>query len=183
VPESSGSITCPKAQSTPPARRGLQCHHVPHGTERATHQERAPVSPRVSRHPARHLPGKGSGVATCPEAPSPSPSRRGLWSRHVPHGSRPAPFAGRLWCRHVTEASGPPPGRGPVSPRVLWLQTRLLVREGSGAATCPMALGPRACPCVHKTPDIRLIMASPGTRCRQRIKYVCDSSYAVYGMH
>jgi hypothetical protein len=93
VPESSGSATCPEAQSTPPTRRGLRCHHMPHGTERATHQERAPMSPHAPRHRVRHPPGKGSGVATCPEAPSPSPDRRWLWSRHVPHGSRPAPCA------------------------------------------------------------------------------------------
>jgi hypothetical protein len=83
---------------------------------------------------------KGSRVATWPEAPSLSPSRRGLWSRHVPHGSRPTPCAGRLRRRHVTEALGPPLGRAPVSPHVLWLQTLLLVREGSRAAMCPMDL-------------------------------------------
>jgi hypothetical protein len=165
----------------PSVRRGLRCCHVPHGTERATHQERAPVSPRASRHRARHPPGKGFGVVTCPETPSPSPGRRGLWSRHVSHGFRPAPYAVRLWRRHVTEASGPPPGRAPVSSHVLWLQTRLLMREGSGAATCPVALGPRACPCIPKTPDFRLIMTSSGTRCRQRIKCVCDKPYAARG--
>jgi hypothetical protein len=74
----------------------------------------------------------------------------------------------------MTEARGPLPGRAPVSPRVMWLQTHLLVREGSRAATRPMALGPRACPCIPKTPDIRLIMASPDTRCRQHIKCVQD---------
>jgi hypothetical protein len=141
------------------------------------------VSPRALRRRARHPPGKGSGVATCPEAPSPSPGRRGLQSSHMPRGSRPTPCTGRLWRRHVTEAPGPPPGMAPISPRVMWLQTRLLVREGSGAATCPVALNPRASPCVPKTPNIRLIMASPGTRCRQRFKCVCDRSYATYGRH
>jgi hypothetical protein len=81
----------------------------------------------------------------------------------MPRGSKPAPCAGRLWRRHVTEAPGPPPGRAPVPPRVLWLQTRLLVREGSGATTCLVALVPRAYPCVPKTPDIRPIIASPDT--------------------
>jgi hypothetical protein len=172
-----------EAHSTPPTRRGLRCRHVPHVTECATCQERAPVSPRAPRHQSRHPLGKCSGVAMCPEAPSPSPDRRGLWSRNVPHGSRPALCAGRLWHRHVTEVPGPPLDRAPISPRVIWLQTRILVWEGSGAATCPVTLGPRACPCVFKTPDIRLIMASPGTRCRQRIKYVCDRPYTAYDRH
>jgi hypothetical protein len=167
----------------PPSRRGLQCRHVPHGTEYATRQERASMSPHAPRHCARHPPGKGSGVATCSEAPSPSPGRSGLQSHNVPHGSTPAPCAGRLWRRHKTEAPGTPPDRVPVSPCVMWLQTRLLVREGSGATTCPMALGPRACPYDPKTPDIRLIMASPDTRCKQRIKYVCDRPYTAYDRH
>jgi hypothetical protein len=33
-------------------------------------------------------------------------------------------------------------GRAPVSPCVLRLQTRLLVRESSGVATCPVPPGP-----------------------------------------
>jgi hypothetical protein len=143
----------------------------------------APVLPRALRHCARHPPGKGSGVATWPKAPSPSPRRRGLRSCHVPRGSRPTSYAGRLWRRHVTEAPGPPSGRAPVSPRVLWLQTHLLVWEGSGASMCPVALSPWVCPCILKTPNIRPIMASPGRRCRQRIKCVCDRSYAVYGRY
>jgi hypothetical protein len=119
---------------------------VPRDTEHATRQKRALMSPRAPWHRARHLPGKGSGVTTCPEAPSPSPGRRRLWSRHVPHGPRPAPYTGRLWCRHMTEAPGPPSGRAPVPARVLWLQTRLFVWEGSKVVTCPVALGPgRTC--------------------------------------
>jgi hypothetical protein len=172
--ESSISATCPEAQSMPPTRRGLRCHHIPHGTERATRQERALVLPHALRHHTCHLPGKDYGVAMCPEASSPSPGRRGLQSHHVLHGSRPAPCTGRLWCLHVTEAPGPSPGRAPASPRVLWLQTHLLVREGSEATKCLVAPSPQACPCIPKTPNIRLFMASPGTRCRQRIKCVYD---------
>jgi hypothetical protein len=165
-PEGGSSVaTCPMAQSKPPARKGLWCHHVPRGTVRAIHQERAPV------------------FAKCPEAPNPSPDRRRLRSHRMPHVSRPAPYAGRLWRRHVTEALGPPHGRASVPPRVLWLQTCLLVQEGFRAATCPVTLGPQVCLCVPKTPDIRLIMASPGTRCRQRIKCIYDRSYAAYGRH
>jgi hypothetical protein len=104
------------------------------------------VPPRAPRHRACHPPGEGSGVATCPKTPSSSADRRGLQSRHVSHGFRPVPCAGRLYRCHVTEAPGLPPRRAPVSPRVLWLQTCLLVQEGSGAATCPVALGPRGVP-------------------------------------
>jgi hypothetical protein len=71
----------------------------------------------------------------------------------------------------VTEAQGPPSDRASVPPRVLWLQTRLLLWEGSAATTCPVALGPQGVP---KTLDIRPIMALSGTRCRQRIKCVCE---------
>jgi hypothetical protein len=62
----------------PPTRRGLRCPHVPHDTESATRQERAPVSLCAPRHRARYPPGKGSDVATCPEALSSSLDRRGL---------------------------------------------------------------------------------------------------------
>jgi hypothetical protein len=141
------------------------------------------VSTCALRHRACHPSGKGSGVTTCPEASSPSLDRRRLLSHHVPRGFRPTLCAERLCHRHVTKAPGPPSGRAPVPSRVLWLQTRLLVREGFGAATCPVALDPRTCPCVLKTPDIRLIMASPGTRCRQRIRCVCDMLYAIYDRH
>jgi hypothetical protein len=65
----------------------------------------------------------------------------------------------------------------------MWLYTRLLVREGSGAATCLVDLDPRAYPCVPKMLDIRPIMASRDTWCRQRIKYVCDKSYTAYDRH
>jgi hypothetical protein len=141
------------------------------------------VSPCAPRHRAHHPLGKGSGVTTWPEAPSPSPGRKGLRSHHVPRGSRPAPCVGRLRCHHVTEAPGPPSGRAPVSPRVMWLQSYFLVQEGTGAAMCPVALDLRACSCVPKTLDTRLIMASPGTRCWQHIKCVCDRPYATYAWH
>jgi hypothetical protein len=84
----------------------------------------------------------------------------------MPRGSRPAPCSGKLWHHQVTEAPGPPPGRATVPACVMWLQTRLLVREGSGAITCLVALGPRVYLCIPKMPDIRPIMASLGTRCK-----------------
>jgi hypothetical protein len=62
----------------PPVRRGLRCRHVPHDTERVTRQKRAPASPYALRHHARHSPGEGFGVATCPEALSLSPEQEGF---------------------------------------------------------------------------------------------------------
>jgi hypothetical protein len=59
----------------------------------------------------------------------------------------------------MTEAPGPLPGRAPVPARVLWLQTHLQVRKGSGSATCLVALSPQVYPCIPKMPDIRPIMA------------------------
>jgi hypothetical protein len=159
------------------------------------------MSPCAPWHRARHPPGKGSGIATCPEAPCTPLARKGLWCCHVPRGietvtrqerALESPCASWLQARplcrmalasHVTEALGPPPGRAPISPHVLWLQTHPLVREGSRAATCLVVVGPQACPCVPKMLDIRLIMASPSTRCRQRIKCVCDRPYAAYDRH
>jgi hypothetical protein len=145
---------------------------------------------------------EGSSITMCPTAPDLPPGMGGLWCRHVPFTTRPA-----------TQQ-----GRAPVSPHVLWLQTRLQVQEGSSIATCPMALGPppgkdelrcchvscgsrpasrcrraqasprapwpsayEACPCIPKVPNIRLIMATPSTRSRQRIKCVQDKPYVAYG--
>jgi hypothetical protein len=68
--------------------------------------------------------GKGPGVATCSTAPDSPPGAGGLCYRHVPRGTRPA----------VRQ------GRASVSPRVLRLQIRPLVREGSSIVTCPKAL-------------------------------------------
>jgi hypothetical protein len=86
----------PHGSRSAPGARELWLHHVPRGTEHATCQkralmsphspwhractcqERAPMSPRAPRHRACHPSGKGSSAATCPEAPSPSPSRRWL---------------------------------------------------------------------------------------------------------
>jgi hypothetical protein len=95
VPEGSDFATCPEAQSTSPVRRGLQYHHVPYETERATHHERALMSPRTPstvratrqerasvlphapRHQARHPAGEGSGVTTFLVAPGPPPAQEG----------------------------------------------------------------------------------------------------------
>jgi hypothetical protein len=91
-----------------PGARELWLRHVPRGTEHATCQERAPVSSCALRHIARHPPGKGSGVATCPDAPSASPTRKVLWCCHVPRGIEPitqqertpeSPCASRLQAR------------------------------------------------------------------------------------
>jgi hypothetical protein len=101
----SGVVTCLEAPCASPARRGLQCCHVPRGTEPVTRQEKAPESPRGSWIQARPLRRKalasprargtrttvwqGSGTTTCHVALDPSPGEGGLRSRHVPSGSQP----------------------------------------------------------------------------------------------
>jgi hypothetical protein len=137
----------PHGSRSVPGAKELWLRHVLRGIEHATRQKRAPVSPRAPWHRARHLPRKGSGVTTCPEAPCAPPARKGLWCCHVPRGtepitrqerapesprghiprgSRPTPCAGRLLRRHMTEAPRPPLDGASVSPRVLWLHIRLL---------------------------------------------------------
>jgi hypothetical protein len=91
VGQGSGAAMCPHSSRLAPGAKELWLRHVPHGIEHATRQERASVSPCAPMHQAHHSPGEGSGVTTCPEAPSPSPSRRGLWSHRVSHDSRPVP--------------------------------------------------------------------------------------------
>jgi hypothetical protein len=99
----SGVATCLEAPSTPPTRKGLQCHHVPQGTERATHKERAPVSSRAPRH-LDHRP-------------------TGLRYRHMSCGSRPASWCGR--------ASEPPRAQWPSAPRSARAFPRRLTSDSS----------------------------------------------------
>jgi hypothetical protein len=97
------------------------------------------VSPCAPSHRARHLPGKDSGVVTCPEAPSTAPVGKGLRCRHVPRGTKRAtrqerapesPCASRLQaCPLCRKAPTSPCDRG----------TRTIARQGSGIAMCPMA--------------------------------------------
>jgi hypothetical protein len=106
--------------------------------------------------------GNGFGVATCLVALDPPPSARGLWRHHVWPGRPP----GKEWlpCRHVSHGSRPASrcGRALASPRAPWLSAS------------------KACLCVPKAPAIRLIMTSPGTRSKQRIKCIQDKPYATY---
>jgi hypothetical protein len=142
----SGVTAYPRGSRPAPGVGELWHRHVPHSTGHATRQGKAPVSPRVpwlqthlpvregsgvaTCHRACHPVGKGSGVTMCPTAPDPPLSVRGIWRRHMPRGTGPTTRQGMT----------------PVSPRVLWLQTHLPVREGPGIATCPMALSLRGVP-------------------------------------
>jgi hypothetical protein len=121
MPEGSGSATCPKAQGMQPARRGLQCRHVPHGTEQATCQERALVSPRASRHRARHPPGEGSGVCQMPRGTEPVTRQE-----RASESPRASCLQARPLCRKALTS---PHDRG----------TRTTARQGFGTATCPVA--------------------------------------------
>jgi hypothetical protein len=158
------------------------------------------VSPRAPWHRAHHPPGKGSGVTTCP--------RHRV--RHPPGKVSGVATCSKHRTRHPTGEGSrvttclTTPGR-PMRRKALTLPrdrgTRTTAPQGSGITTChvapdtpsgaeglqsrhvPSGPQPRACPCIPKMPDIRLIVASPDMRCRQRIKCICDMSYAVYGWH
>jgi hypothetical protein len=102
--EGSGVAMYPMAQSVPPARKRLRCHHVPRGTMHATHQERAPVLPCAPGHRARHLAGEGSGVATHLVAPGPPTA---------PLGAPPSTLSQTWWWTLPDPPAASP--RGPPS--------------------------------------------------------------------
>jgi hypothetical protein len=123
---------------------------------------RALTSPCAPQHWARHSAREGSGVAVCLTALDPSSALKGFGIATCPRHQNHHPTG--LQYRHVSCGSGPASrcGRALEPPRALW----------------PSAF--EACLCVPKAPDIRLIMASPGTRSRQHIICIQDKPYAVY---
>jgi hypothetical protein len=121
------------------------------------------VLPCVPRFQTCLLVREGFGIAMCLVAPGSPPDRGGLWCCHVSHGSRPASQCGRvLPSSRATwhSACYGPQAKGKYS-------AGLLTRFGPPAS--------EACPCVLKAPNIRLIMTSPVTRSRRRIKCIQDS--------
>jgi hypothetical protein len=108
----------------PPARRGLRCHHVIHGTERATHQERLqcchvprgtePVtwqgraleSPRASWLQARLL--RSKALALPHDQDTRTIARQGSGTTMCPVAPGPPPGAGGLRSRHMPSGSQPP---------------------------------------------------------------------------
>jgi hypothetical protein len=173
-------LRVPIAPDPAPGAEELWHHHVPYGTGNANRQKRALVSlcilrlqtrllvrralasPRALWHRALHPTGEGSRVTTCLMAPDSSLAWEGsgviMCPTHPDHH-----FTG-LWYHHVSCGSR---------------STSRCER----ALKPPCALWPsasKACPCVPKTHDIRLIIASPGTRSRQHIKYIQDKSYTAY---
>jgi hypothetical protein len=156
VSKSSDIIMCPMALGTSSDREGLRSGHVSHdfrsasrcgralassrATRLTTRQGRATVSQRVLQLQT-HLPMReGSGVAMCYRARC--PAGKGSSVTICPTAPDPPSGAGGLRRRHVPRATGPATkqGRAPTSPHVLWLQTHLPVRKGSGVTTCLMAL-------------------------------------------
>jgi hypothetical protein len=113
-------------------------------------------------------------ITLCLMAPGMPPARRGLWCRHVSHGSRPAPDTEGSDVTTCPVAPDPPPGReGPRCCHVSY-NSRPASQCGRAVAS-PRALwlsASEAWPCILKAPDIRLIMASSGTRSRQHIKCI-----------
>jgi hypothetical protein len=81
---------------------------------------------QVLRHQTLHPAREGSGVATCPVTPGPSPGEGGLWCHHVSHSFRPTSRCGRAL----------------ASWQVPWHRTHLPTGEGSSVATRPMPPGP-----------------------------------------
>jgi hypothetical protein len=154
---------------------------VPRGIEHATCQKRALVSSCAPWHRVRHPEGKGSGVTMCCEASCAPPARKGLRCCHVTEAPSPSPGRRGLQSHHVPRGSRLTPLRRKALASLRDRGTRTTAWQGSSIATCPEApepspgagglrshhvpsgSRPRACPCVLKMPDIRLIMASPGT--------------------
>jgi hypothetical protein len=149
-------------RQTPPGTGGLWRHHVSHG-----------AIPHL-------LARKGSGVAMCLVASDPaSRHRMAPTSLRVPWHQTRLPIregSGVAMC-----PTGPASrrGRSLASPHATWLSTCYGPQaKGKYSADLLTRSSPPAsevCPCFPKTPDIRLIMTSPGTRIRQRIKCVQDS--------
>jgi hypothetical protein len=116
--------------------------HMSRGTEHATRQKMASVSPRALWHRACHLSEKGSGVATCPKAHCVPLTWRGLWCCHVARGTEPVTRQEKAldsprdsWLQaqpRRREALASPHGRG----------TGTTARQGFGTGTCPVAPDP-----------------------------------------
>jgi hypothetical protein len=179
--EGSGITTCPMAPSSPLVREGscvttclavldpppaageLWRCHVSCGTGLTSRPRRAPASPCVPWFQTQLPVREGSGVAMCVVAPGPPPGRGGLWCHHVSRGSRPVSRCGRAL----------------TSPHATWHSTCYGQQaKGKYSTDLLTRLDPpafEACPCILKTPDIRLIMTSPGTQSRRRIKCIQDS--------
>jgi hypothetical protein len=119
---------------------------------------------------------KGSGVTTCPTAPDPPPGAGGLWCRHVPLG----PLPGREGLQRHHVLSGPPPSREGLHRHHVSCDSRPASRCGRILASprVPWLLASEASLRIPKALDIRLVMASPGKRSRQGIKYIQDKPYA-----
>jgi hypothetical protein len=130
----------PHSSRSVPGARELWLRHVPQGTEHATRQKWVPVSSCAPWHRARHPPGKGSGVAMCPESPCAPPTRKGLQCCHVPRGTEPITWQERaLESPHASQLQARPLHRKALaSPH--YRGNRTTARQGSGIATCPMTL-------------------------------------------
>jgi hypothetical protein len=159
---------------------------------------RALASPCAPWHRARHPTGKSSTITTCPVTADPSSIVGGLLRRHVPRATGPATLHGRASVsphvpRHQTRllvwecsgvvmcpmALGLLPGREELRCHHMSCGSRPTSRCGRALASprAPWLSASEACPCVPKASDIRLIIASPGTRSRQRIKCVQNKVY------
>jgi hypothetical protein len=150
VREGSGVAMCPVALGLPSGRGGLRCHHVSRSSKAASWCGRALESPCVPWYQTRPPAGEGSGVATSPA------------------------FQTCLLVREDSSAAtcSMAPGRPPAGEGsgVSWLSVCYGPQaKGKYLAGLLTRLGPpasKAFLCVPKTPNIRLIMTSPGMQSR-----------------
>jgi hypothetical protein len=163
VPESSGITMYSVAPGTPPDKEWLRCRHVSCGSRPASRCGRALASPRVTRPATRQ--GRAPVLPCVPRLQTHLPvwKSSGVATCPMPPGLPPDRKA--LRCRHMSCGSrlASQCGRALASSCASWL------------------LASEACSCIPKVPDIRLIMASPGTQSRQRMKCVQNKPYAMYG--
>jgi hypothetical protein len=183
-----------------PGSEGFRCYRVSTRLQTRSRCRRALSSPCAPWHRTCHLTGKGFGVTTCPVTLDPPPGAGGSGVTSAPwHQARypvgkgssvtmcptaldPPPSTGGLWCRHVPHGTGPTTqqGRAPVSPCVLWLRTCPWCERAQPSPHAPWLSASEVSSCVPKKPDIRHIMASPGMRSKQHIKYVEDKPCTAY---
>jgi hypothetical protein len=187
----------PLASDTAPDKKGLQCHCISPRLQTHSWCGRALASPRASWHRARHLTGKGFGVTTCPAAPHPllvwegsdvttcgrarRPAGKDSIVTMCPAAPYPPPGTGGLWRHHVRP--DPPPGRERLHYRHMSHDSRPASRceRALASSHAPWLSALETCPCIPKAHNVRLIMATPGIRSRQRIKCVQDKAYMTYG--
>jgi hypothetical protein len=147
---------------SPPGREGLRCRNVSRSSRPTSRCARALVLPCVIGLAARQGRALVSPYVLRLQTRLPVREGSGVAMCLVPPGPSPNREGHRR--HHMSYGSRLTSrcGRGLASPRASWLSAF------------------EASPRVPKVPDIRLIMASLGTRSRQHIKCIRDKPYTTY---